>query len=123
MPDEDVGTGVHGGPESTGAGQSIDRSRESSEMLMQVFERYKEASLTTLLNHLIAAQDGVRPEDVTPTYIHQERERRFYRSTRYDVDSRYGGYDSRRLRSITRDEFDAIARRVSSQLSKIFGDK
>ena len=92
------------------------------ERVMNALERYKDEPLETLFRQLIAAQDGVRPEDVTLDYIRSQREKRFYPSTRYDTDSRYGGYDSRRLRSLSRNELDEVAAEVNSRLASILHD-
>ena len=92
------------------------------ERIMRVFERYKDEPLETLFRQLIAAQDDIRPEDVTLDYIRSQRERRFYPNTRYDTDSRYGGYDSRRLRFLSRNELDEVSEQVAKRLADILRD-
>ena len=82
-------------------GKRTSESARSKEV-MEVFEQYRNAPLETLLRHLIAAQDGIRPEEVTIDYIQGRREKLFYPHTRYNMDSKYGGYDSRRLKFLTR---------------------
>ena len=89
--------------------------------IMEALELHKDESLDTLLRELIAAQDDVRPEEVTLDYIREQREKRFYPSVRYDTDSRYGGYNSRRLRSLTRDELDEVAAHVTERLKEVVG--
>jgi hypothetical protein len=88
---------------------------------MKALELHKEDSLETLLQELIAAQDDVRPEDVTLDYIRSQREKRFYPTVRYETDSRYGGYDSRRLRSLSRNELDEVADQVTRRLKEVLG--
>lgn len=76
-------------------------------------------SLDDLLRKLIAAQEGIDPEQVTVEYIRKQRERRFYPSTRYSIGSKYGGYDSTGLIFLTREELEAIERRVDAELAKL----
>ena len=97
---------------------SASEARRSKDV-MDVFQQYKNAPLGTLLRHLIAAQDGIRPEEVTIDYIQGKREELFYPTTRYNVDSQYGGYDSRRLKFLTRNEFDSIAKQVEEELARL----
>jgi hypothetical protein len=85
----------------------------------EILQKYKNVHLEELLQELIAAQDGVRPQDVTVDYIQNQREKRFYPNTRNDGDSKYGGYNSRRLRFLSRNEFDAISEKVAAELASL----
>jgi hypothetical protein len=104
-------------PSEAKGARELDAAR--LEQIREVFRRRKDASLEELLQELIAVQDGIRPEDVTVDYIQHQREKRFYPSTRYDIDSKYGGYDSRRMRFLSRDEFDSISDRVDAELARL----
>lgn len=67
-----------------------------------------EESLGDFLVRIIAEQDGVKPEDITPAYIHEKREKEIYPNTRYEP-----GYPG--LISLTRNEWDQLEK-VSDEL-------
>lgn len=75
--------------------------------------------LEKYLERLIAEKDGVRPEDVTEEYIRSERERRIYPRTRFDINSGYGGYDTRSLEVMTRDELKESDDRVTRAMEAL----
>jgi len=88
--------------------------------LEQPIESPKPAvSLDEYLTSLIAAEDGVSPETVTVEYIREQREHRFYPSTRYNIGSSYGGYDGTGLKFLTQEEFEALDQRLDAELAKI----
>jgi hypothetical protein len=68
---------------------------------------------------LIARAEGIRPEDVTIEYIHEQRELRVYPQARPSIGSRYGGYGLRDMEIYTREELDAVRDRVDSELDKL----
>jgi len=70
-------------------------------------------SFESLLLRLIAEKEGIEPKEVTISYIHQQREKRFYPTTRYDIGTEsYGGYDSTGLTFFTEKEFEQIEEEV-----------
>lgn len=86
---------------------------------MEIIEEYWDAPLEELFKRLIAARDGVRPEDVTGEYIRKQREDRLYPRTSYDIDSDYGGYDSSHLKVLSRRELDALESRSREKFEAV----
>lgn len=76
--------------------------------LTRIFDQYRDAPLSELLGHLIANEDGVRPECVTPTYIQAQREKLVYPQMRFELGSRYGGYNTHGLTFLNRSEIEAL---------------
>ena len=70
-------------------------------------------NLGELLGRLIAAQEEITPEQVTVAYIEEQRQKRFYPNTRYNLGSDSGE------RICTREELDAIERQVDKALERI----
>lgn len=87
----------------------------------EILEKYKDASLNDVLTHLISEQDGVPPEKVTVEYIREQREKRIYRTARYNIGSDYGGYGTEGLQFLTHEELDAIEQRSVAMMKEIFG--
>ncbi|MFH1787224.1 MAG: hypothetical protein ABH811_00305 [archaeon] len=56
------------------------------------------------LKNLIAKAEGINPEDVTVTYIHEQREKNIYPNVRYDCPEE--------LILMTRNEFDELEKAV-----------
>jgi len=73
-------------------------------------------SLDAKLTRLICEEEGIPPEELTVSYIHEQREKRFYPTTRYDVDSDYGGYSTVGLKVFTGKELSELRRRVHKKL-------
>jgi hypothetical protein len=76
--------------------------------------------LERFFQRLIAARDGVRPEDVTEEYIRKQRAAVVYPNVRFEVSSRYGGYDTTSLQVLTRSEVAAVEDRVE-RAARAFG--
>lgn len=74
-------------------------------------------NLGQYLTQLIAAADAVRPEEVTPEYIHEQRETRIYPHVRYNLGSDYGGYCSDGLEFLTVEEFNRLRQEIDSYLN------
>jgi hypothetical protein len=69
------------------------------------------------LKCLIAEKEGISPEQVSVRYIHEQREKRIYKTKRYDIGSDYGGYDSSGLTVLTGEQLDEIDDRADKFLS------
>jgi hypothetical protein len=76
-------------------------------------------SLDDLLTRLIAAQEGIRPEEVTTEYIHEQREARIYPAAKPNNGTTYGGYHAGRLRVFSRAEIDQLERDAEEKLREI----
>ena len=62
------------------------------------------------LTKLIARDFGISPEEVTPEYIHNWREKNIYPKARYEFDGKYGGYLYAGLEVLTPAEIEAIVK-------------
>jgi len=69
-------------------------------------------SLGTIFKNAIVEKDGISSEEVTPAYIHEQREKRFYPNVIYDSE-REG------LRSLTRNQFKGRGALVDEVLGEI----
>ena len=76
------------------------------------------ASLDEYLKRLIAERDGVKPEDVTPSYIREQREKRIYPKVRYCNCSEYGGYNLNGLEVYTREELEKKDKQATEWLEQ-----
>ncbi len=102
--------------------------REAIAKLDRTIEEIPPRTLDQYLRLLIAEEDGVRPEQVTVEYIHEQREKFLYPITRYNIGGRYGGYVGvgmtpsssvqDRLRFFTREELGALAQSVDARMAK-----
>jgi hypothetical protein len=88
--------------------------------IIQILDRGKDESLDELLSELIAENDGVAPNAVTPAYIREKREKEIYPVVRYEVGSAYGGYATDGLTVSTRNELEALAERVEKEQQALF---
>jgi hypothetical protein len=68
---------------------------------------------------MIADRQGIKPEDVTTSYIREQREKQLYKTTRYDIGSEYGGYDLTGLKVFTGNELDDIEKHADKFFSSI----
>ena len=73
----------------------------------------KKETLDGLLTHIIAEKDGVSEAEVTVEYIRQQRSKRFYPTTKYNIGSSYGGYNHGQLESLNRQEIDRLIERAN----------
>lgn len=102
-----------------------DRMRELDHELTRVqkelalIREIRDLPLREYFKHLIAAQEGILPEDVTSEYILKQRQDLIYPTGRYDVHSAYGGYQGSHLAFLTRNEVDELAREVDEEFEKI----
>ena len=62
------------------------------------------------LTELIARDFGVSPEEVTPAFIHEWREKKIYPAPNYDFNGKYGGYLYAGLEVLSPSEIEAILR-------------
>jgi len=76
------------------------------------------SELESRLTHDIAQLDGVRPEDVTVAYIHEQREKKIYPITKFDTCSSCSAYGSG-LKFYTLGQLDFIEKLVDEILEKI----
>jgi hypothetical protein len=67
-------------------------------------------SLDVLFTRLIADQDNVNQNNVTPEYIRKQREEKIYPNQTFDLGSDYGGYDGFGLTFLSRNEIKKIFR-------------
>jgi hypothetical protein len=74
----------------------------------EILKQYEKAPLDELLTQLIANADGVPPERVTTVYIQTQREKLVYPKMKFELGSKYGGYNSRDLKFLSRDEIGAL---------------
>ena len=71
----------------------------------------KGESLDSYLTRKIVEMDGVEPEDVTVEYIRQQREKKIYPNTRYDVPEG--------LISLTRNEWNRLEAHVDEIMKRL----
>jgi hypothetical protein len=76
-------------------------------------------TLEELLTRLIATQEGIRQDEVTVEYIHEQRKQHLYPTIRYDIGTEYGGYSTEGLKFFTQDELEDIEQQVDRQLAKL----
>ena len=76
------------------------------------------SELESRLSHDIAQLDGIRPEDVTVAYIHEQREKKIYPTTKFDIGSDYSAYGTG-LKFYTLEQLDFIEKLVDELLEKI----
>ena len=60
------------------------------------------------LTELIARDFGISPDEVTPAYIHEWREKNIYPHPNYDFNGKYGGYHYAGLDILTPAEIEAV---------------
>lgn len=96
-----------------------ERLQRESENLCRPVAPLPAETLGVFLDRLIAARDGIRPEEVTLRYIHEQREKRLYPATRYEIGSSYGGYTIAGLRFLTLNEYKEIEERVEAKLAAL----
>ncbi len=75
------------------------------------------SKLDKLLTDLIAKQDGVKPEEVTVKYIHDQRVKKLYRTARYTIGSNLGGYSTVGLTVRSEAEIEESEARINDFLS------
>jgi hypothetical protein len=69
-------------------------------------------SLDDFLVRRIAEEEGVSPDEITVEYIHEQRKKRYYPTTRYNIGSDYSGYIHTGLRFLTGQEIEEIKKRA-----------
>lgn len=79
--------------------------------------RNEKGELEVLITRLIAEQEGIPEEKVTVEYIREQREKRFYPNTRYNIGSDYGGYDAVGLKFSTIQELLDLESRADKFLN------
>lgn len=104
------------------AAQSVDvwpdqRLEEAVRKFAESLATKPEADLGKYLRSLIATEDKIRPEDVTVGYIHCQRKKHLYPTTRYNVGSSYGGYNEGGLQFMTQIEFDTLTASVDQRMA------
>ncbi len=84
-------------------------------MTKEVIEKVQ--AMDNYLKQLIADKDGIKPEQVSVRYIHEQREKYLYKTKRYDIGSDYGGYELSGLTVLTGTELDEIDGRAEKFLN------
>jgi len=84
-------------------------------MTREVIKKLQE--LDAYVTKMIASREGVKPENVSVRYIHEQREQHIYKTKRYDVGSSYGGYDVTGLKVLTGMELEAMEIRADKFLN------
>jgi len=74
-------------------------------------------SLDDFLKRIIAEQDGITPEEVTPEYIRKRQQAEWYKRLRYEIGSDYGGYETSGLKFYTQEELDEMEKRVDDKFA------
>jgi hypothetical protein len=65
-------------------------------------------SLEDFLTRRIATEEKINPDEVTVEYIHEQRKKRYYPNTRYNIGSDYSGYIHTGLKFLTGVEIEEI---------------
>jgi hypothetical protein len=89
------------------------------EELMDEALKKKIEALDYRLKCLIAEKEGIKPEQVTVSYIREQREKRLYKTIRYNIGSEYGGYDLTGLKVFTGDELDDFEKHADEFFNSI----
>jgi len=92
--------------------------REKDELDREIV-KIKSLSLEQMLKTLIANRERIMPEQVTLEYIREQRRHRFYRVTRYNIDSPSGGYSTIGLDVFTCEELNHIQRQIDEEIGNL----
>lgn len=97
--------------------------REMVKMNKEAKKPEKSESLDEYLTRLISEKEGIKREEVTVEYMHQQRMNKIYPKAKFEIGSDYGGYDTTGLAVYSRDELDDIEKSVDKELKKITSQK
>ena len=60
---------------------------------VKISDHEKESILDKVISEMIARDLGIKPEEVTPEFIHKWREEKLYPKAPVNLTTRYGGYN------------------------------
>ena len=82
-------------------------------------EKVSTPSLSNWFSKRIAAHDGVPVEEVTTEYIQRKRDQELYPVKKYEIGSKYGGYNTIELKFMTRNAILDLLRRIDAAFAKL----
>lgn len=98
-------------------GAALDSASPSTYVIMPTIGRRD--SLDTWLAERIAICENVAADDIDIEYIHRQRELKHYPTTRYDIGSKYGGYNGTGLQFKTREELEQSLVTLDRELDEL----
>lgn len=91
------------------AGRSV-FMRRMNQHRPQLIPTQVESTLEMVITERIAKDLGIRPEEITPQFIHEWREKNLYRKAPVNITNRIGGFNAHGKRVLTGEQIDLLCK-------------